>query len=728
MLKGLIKSELEAEQPQKRLAALKKLKDPKPDEQVILHRLVQSDPDPEIRLAAVAKVSDVDFLSQQLVAVGTGTDAQVSGDAMDKMFSGDSLLAHLSRRLSELLESGCSRQIIDQLLGSASPLVSASVACSSIDEELRNSAVETITEESTLTAIARHAKTHSTRLAAARKLTTAEAQTACLAQIKNRDKVVARHLQSCLAERNAEHEKEELYKASVKRLIEAMGNLSESAWSPQYVGQFTAMEQRWKALDPAPAEESLKQYSAAREKANNKVEQFRAQQNSLEELQSIAESAEAALERLTSAKLGSLETEYKACENSFSALPERWQQATEQLSPTLDNPFSGEYKEATRDLQQLLPTVKELLAVSVHTLARRKKAPEQTEPEKKPENNRDSIEGSTADSNSEVATEVVSGVADDVVGDVVGEIESKVASESTADKASENSSESKDKQLDLASKANKDSRPALSAQQRSAIEGVLKNDLFVSQMACVSQLRTQLGELDERVEKERQEQAQLADGIRRQLNALASAISAGKWSPAEGMSQRVSRKLEQLQGKQLQPLKARFEKQRFKLDELADWQDFAARPKLEGLIGEMRALPASERKPRDLANEIKSLQGRWKDLGSSRVANQLWDDFKGASDTAYEPCKIYFDELKKQRDARQKNRDGVCEKLQRLLDSASAVDGEEPNPRELERTLQQARREWQNNRISGRKQNKSCLLYTSPSPRDATLSRMPSSA
>jgi len=262
-------------------------------------------------------------------------------------------------------------------------------------------------------------------------------------------------------------------------------------------------------------------------------------------------------------------------------------------------------------------------------------------------------------------------------------------------------------QADASPKVEKQPRPPLSSQQRGAIESVLKNDLFVSQMACVSQLRTQLGELDERAEKERQEQAQLADGIRRQLNALASAISAGKWSPAEGMSQRVSRKLEQLQGKQLQPLKARFEKQRAKLDELADWQDFAARPKLEGLIGEMRALPGGGLKPRDVANEIKSLQGRWKDLGSSRVANQLWDDFKTASDTAYEPCKIYFDELKKQRDARHRNREGVCDRLQQLYDSATGPDAEELNPRELERTLQQARREWQNNRISGRKQSKS---------------------
>jgi len=251
-------------------------------------------------------------------------------------------------------------------------------------------------------------------------------------------------------------------------------------------------------------------------------------------------------------------------------------------------------------------------AWTTHKLARRKKVTEET---------------SSVDSAADEASVNESATTSQVTAQESADVIAHPAADKVTENIAVNSGGSDASQADVPAKANvsgktnvaraaqPESRPLLSSQQRSAIENVLKSDLFVAQMACVSQLRTQLGELDERVEKERQEQAQLADGIRRQLNALASAISAGKWSPAEGMSQRVSRKLEQLQGKQLQPLKARFEKQRFKLDELADWQDFAARPKLEGLIGEMRALPASGQKPRDLANEIKSLQGRWKDLG-----------------------------------------------------------------------------------------------------------------
>ena len=44
--------------------------------------------------------------------------------------------------------------------------------------------------------------------------------------------------------------------------------------------------------------------------------------------------------------------------------------------------------------------------------------------------------------------------------------------------------------------------------------------------------------------------------------------------------------------------------------------------------------------------------------------------------------------------------------------------------RERVRMLEDVKKKWDQNRIT----LDTCLLYTSPSPRDATLSRMPSSA
>jgi len=66
---------------------------------------------------------------------------------------------------------------------------------------------------------------------------------------------------------------------------------------------------------------------------------------------------------------------------------------------------------------------------------------------------------------------------------------------------------------------------------------------------------------------------------------------------------------------------ARAEKQ---LVEMADWQDFAARPKLEALCDSMEALPAQELQPEALAKQVRELQGQWKSLGISRASNELW--------------------------------------------------------------------------------------------------------
>ena len=63
---------------------------------------------------------------------------------------------------------------------------------------------------------------------------------------------------------------------------------------------------------------------------------------------------------------------------------------------------------------------------------------------------------------------------------------------------------------------------------------------------------------------------------------------------------------------------------------MSDWQDFAARPKLEALCEEMESLPARELAPPALAKEVRSLQERWKALGPSRAANELWARFKAA--------------------------------------------------------------------------------------------------
>ncbi len=686
MLKGFInKNGLDSEAAEQRLAAIEKLNDPASDEQSQLQQLVLEDPDERVRQAALQKITAL----KQLVSLLDNA----AGEFKESVKS----------RIADVLESGCPESEAQELVVTASDSFKVLVISSSVSDGLRNDVLDSVSDESLLADIACDAKVHQTRMLAAEKIITPDGQSACLARVRNRDKQVARMLQAKVTERSKVAEQQRMHDASVHQLLNAIDNLAGSAWSPQYAGQFTATEQRWQALDPKPTSEQQTRYATAREKAAEKVEGFREQQERLATLSTLLDEAEEALEVLTSAKLSSLEAASVKAAQAAKSLPERWQQAD--IPSGIENPFEKDFQTALTTLQKLTPFSVDLVDASVHSLANRKVQSKDS----------DSVSEPSTPVQSETAGESHSQADDNKTDEpsnvAVAEIEATAvpASASADDQPAvdkNDASSANDSGQQAVTKQPDTSRDAvtLGEDQRRTIEKALNDELFAAQMACTPQLRSQLGKLDETLEKARQEQAQLADGIRRQLNALAVNIDAGKWSAAEGMSKRIERKLEQLQGDQLPPLQQRYEKQRRKLDELADWQDFAALPKLQNLVESMRLLPGKELKPRQLADEIKALQNTWKSLGSSRVANQLWDDFKTASDVAYEPCKVYFDGLKKQRESRIRNREIVCERMQACLDQA--VDPDAVNTREVEKLLSQCHREWRNNRPSGRKPHK----------------------
>jgi len=658
VLKGLInKSGLDADSMEKRLQAIESLKSPDDGEQLSLQQLLLNDPEIKVRDAALQKITSLPLLAASIDKSDSRKQDQCDA---------------IAKRLTQLLAAEPDLDAVTTLIKDGSTRIRTLVACSCSDDAMRAKAIEVVDDEDALIVIACDAKIHQTRMTAAEKLQSLDAQQKCLSRIKNKDKVVARFLQTSVNENNAAAEKESMRLASIKQLISAMSNLSESTWSPQYVGQFTALEQRWNILDPKPDATATASYSAAREIAQVKVKQFKIQRDKLESLRQISERCEEALEKLTSAKLASLKTCTDEVNNIFSTLQQEWKVASDNLD--VENPFAGDFTSAIQTLKTLLPLSQSLVEVSVHELANRKT------PDKNKAVNDDDANGST-------------------------ESKDITKAEISTDKNNEFSEEKNPAPEQTKSPSSASKRVPVRTDQRLKIEKALSDETFTAEMACMSQLRSQLGQLDEKLEKDRQQQVQIADGVRRQLNALASAITSGKWSAAEGMSQRVERKLQQLEGKQLQPLRARFEKQRKKLDELADWQDFASLPKLQNIVQEMRALPAQNMKPRQLADEIKTLQNNWKSLGGSRAANQLWDDFKNASDTAYEPCKVYFDGLKKQREARVRNRENVCTRLRELLQTESS-NTDSLDLREIERELAHAQREWHNNRPTGRKPQK----------------------
>lgn len=130
------------------------------------------------------------------------------------------------------------------------------------------------------------------------------------------------------------------------------------------------------------------------------------------------------------------------------------------------------------------------------------------------------------------------------------------------------------------------------------------------------------------------------------------------------------------------------------VDKLGDWHEFAVTPKKQALVDEMRALHDSELPPNDLAERIYKLQNQWKELcrGGQNQDEELWKAFHEAGQTAYEPCKRYFEEQTQQREDNEDKRRTLIQQLNEYL---KAYDWDNANWPEVEKTLKVSREAWQ---------------------------------
>ncbi len=248
-------------------------------------------------------------------------------------------------------------------------------------------------------------------------------------------------------------------------------------------------------------------------------------------------------------------------------------------------------------------------------------------------------------------------------------------------------------------------RPSAVEQRIKRVKTLLDTDSLlpgvpVQQCRYVTELAEHLAQLEDRLGKAKQESSDRVKATHKQFAALAATVKEGKWGPASSMFRRLHKKVEAMEPAEKNVFADKLSRAEKELDEMADWQDFAAKPKLEALCVEMEALPENELKPEELAKRIKKLQANWKSLGVSRAANELWARFKTAGDTAYEPCKAYFEEKQTERQLKLDAKHALCEQLNQTYESA---DWENPDWRNLQRAVNNAKRDWSRNRVPDRK-------------------------
>lgn len=233
------------------------------------------------------------------------------------------------------------------------------------------------------------------------------------------------------------------------------------------------------------------------------------------------------------------------------------------------------------------------------------------------------------------------------------------------------------------------------------IEKVLPG-IDVSEHVYVKELAAHAAVLDDRLGKAKQESADRIKATHRQFSALSGIVKEGKWGPANSMMRRLKKKIDAMEAAERVSLNEKLERAEKQLSEMADWQDFAARPKLEALCDAMTALPEQELAPEELAKKVRELQSAWKGLGVSRASNDLWSRFKTAGDKAYEPCKAWFDEKQKERQQKLDAKAALCDALEAGHESLAG----DPDWKAIVKQVNTAKREWSRNRVADRKPDK----------------------
>jgi hypothetical protein len=129
------------------------------------------------------------------------------------------------------------------------------------------------------------------------------------------------------------------------------------------------------------------------------------------------------------------------------------------------------------------------------------------------------------------------------------------------------------------------------------------------------------------------------------------------------------------------------------LDELRDWQAFAADPKKEQLCLDMEALVDSNMDAEEKAGAIHALHDAWRELMSAdQDADQdLWERFRGASDKAYEPCREHFREIDALRKENMNKRKALVKQLQTFIEKQDWQSADWPSVLEIRRA---APNEW----------------------------------
>ena len=191
-------------------------------------------------------------------------------------------------------------------------------------------------------------------------------------------------------------------------------------------------------------------------------------------------------------------------------------------------------------------------------------------------------------------------------------------------------------------------------------------------------------------EAEENRQSELEAQFELSLTKLDTSLEEKQLADSKKQIQSVRKLYSQLDKRRQNKFAAGLKLRSAQLNELRDWQGFAASPQQERLCEAMEHLAEQHLDPQDKAAKIKSLQDEWKSLGGAQDQT-IWDRFSAASDKAFEPCAAFYSE---QSQVKSNNLTKRAKMLEELSAFVEQNNWDNPDWKGVEKINRQARNEW----------------------------------
>jgi exonuclease SbcC len=501
------------------------------------------------------------------------------------------------------------------------------------EPEMQITAVECLEDQSLLSSIALSSDSTALRQAAARQIHDQEALHTLSKSSKHHDKNVYRIVREKLAATREKAKESSQGLSRKEHLLKSMEMLSKSACSSLYSGKYHQLVSQWSTVANLDYPDLEQRFEQAKLVCQRTISQHEAQQ--LEQQKHIEQNRVGHEQRLD------------LCHSTESILDDLMQ-----------SPYAGE--PAATELQELLN----------HYQVTWKSIAAELSPTQEEQKRFDRASHSLGDF---IVT--------------VQRVEKKLDnSDKLLAQATRLLNEKKLQQLERMQ------------QTKSALEHIIEQVAWPESFPPLVKLNhadKAVQDLDAAINEARKSQGQALKMAEEKLEQLSGYIDEGAVQSANGLRGEIRALVNQLGNRKTAAIGKQFAHLSHKLDELNDWKNFAATPKKAMLIEKMEGLVESDLSMQDRANLIKELENEWKSLGRGgkdrAESDELWARFKGAADSAYEPCKQYFSA---QRDLRKENlrqRKVICDELEHFVES---TNWDEVDWKKVDKIVHLGRDEW----------------------------------